>query len=114
LAEVSNLSANLGNVAVGSAGQYPRSGGVLLAGAHLLGQLGDLRFQRGHARFQLVRCSHAQKGTDYRPVCSVPILVAQLHVARPSRAGDIAVGDLTDLAGVWAQGAFGKDGEAID
>jgi len=54
------------------------------------------------------------KGTDYRPVCSVPILVAQLQVARPPRAGDVAVGDLADLAdlaGVWAQAAFGRDVE---
>jgi hypothetical protein len=31
-----------------------------------------------------------------------------------SRDGEVAVGDLADLAGVWAQAVFGEDVEAVD
>jgi hypothetical protein len=67
LPELPDLSANLGDVAVGSARQHAGGGRVLLAVAHPFGQLTDVRLQRGHADLQVGLLSHAGQRSGLLP-----------------------------------------------
>jgi hypothetical protein len=53
--ELAELTAKVADVAVGGTGEYTRRRGVLLTGLYASGQVADLDFESGDARFEIPR-----------------------------------------------------------